>query len=134
MPRPKKTRKINNPPQMQGFKPFGQPVCKLEKLQLTLEGYESVRMVNYEMLSQEEAAEKMHVSRPTFTRIYNEALKIIAQAFVEGKAIIIEGGDYEFEADWYRCRKCYKLIEGIENHIKCEDCSLYDSNELIPIS
>jgi len=29
----------------------------------------------------------MNVSRPTFTRIYNSALELIAKAFVEGKAI-----------------------------------------------
>jgi Zn finger protein HypA/HybF involved in hydrogenase expression len=76
----------------------------------------------------------MNVSRPTFTRIYNIALELIAKAFVEGKAIEIEGGNYELEKDWYRCKKCYKLIEGLENHFKCKDCTAYGENELIKLN
>lgn len=123
MARPHKTRKICNPPQMRGFKPFGIPLSHIETVKLTFEEYESIRLVNYDMLAQEKAAEQMNVSRPTLTRIYNKALKIIAQAFVEGKAIEIDGGNYEFEYDWYRCKKCYRLIKGINNHKKCEECS-----------
>lgn len=133
MPRPKKIRKLDNPPKMIGFKPFGLKNTKITSIKLSLEGYESIKLVNYELLSQEEAALKMNVSRPTFTRIYNKALKLIAQAFVEGKSIIIEGGNYEFHAEWFRCRKCYKLIEGLDNHKKCDNCTSYNPNELIPI-
>jgi predicted DNA-binding protein (UPF0251 family) len=77
---------------------------------------------NYELLAQDVAASQMNVSRPTFTRIYNRALKQIAISFVEGKVIEIEGGNYELAKDWYRCKKCHKLIEGLENHSKCRDC------------
>ncbi|MBP8849227.1 MAG: DUF134 domain-containing protein [Breznakibacter sp.] len=134
MPRPQKSRKICNPPKMSGFKPFGIALCDVESVKLTLEEYESIKLVNYEMLPQEQAAEQMNVSRPTFTRIYNKALKNIAKAFVEGKAIVIEGGSYELENEWYKCRKCYKLIEGLENHTKCSNCTLYGKDELININ
>jgi len=46
-------------------------------------------------------AENMNISRPTFTRIYNRALKQIAKSFVEGREILIEGGNYGPEKDWY---------------------------------
>lgn len=131
MPRPRKSRKISNPPIMKGFKPFGLPLCKIESVQLTFEEYESIRLVNYEMLSQDQAAEQMNVSRPTFTRIYNKALVTIASAFVEAKAIIIEGGDYNFDKEWFRCKKCHKLIEGLDNHVKCANCDVFGSDELI---
>lgn len=131
MPRPRKSRKIGNPPKMKGFRPFGLPLCKIGSVQLTFEEYETIRLINYEMLDQEQAAEQMNVSRPTLTRIYNKALKTISQAFVEGKAIVIEGGDYELENEWFRCRKCHKLIEGLENHMKCENCNMFGSDELI---
>ena len=134
MARPQKNRKICCPPRMNGFKPYGIPLYKIENIRLTFEEYESMRLVNYEMLSQEQAAEQMNVSRPTLTRIYNKAIKIIAKAFVEGKAIEIEGGNYEFDKDWYRCRKCFKLIQGINNHIKCKDCPDYNINELINLN
>lgn len=130
MPRPRKSRKICNPPIMKGFKPFGLPLCKIEAVKLTFEEYESIKLINYEMLSQDQASEQMNVSRPTFTRIYNKALKTITKAFVEGKAIEIEGGDYELENEWFRCKKCYKLIEGIENHVKCENCQVFGTDEL----
>jgi uncharacterized protein len=134
MSRPKKNRKICNPPQMKGFKPFGLPSCKIETIQLTFEEYESIKLINYELLDQDQAAIQMNVSRPTFTRIYNKALKTITKAFVEAKAIVIEGGNYQFDTEWFRCRKCHKLIEGIENHVKCEDCEMFGTNELISLN
>lgn len=131
MARPLKSRKICNPPKMKGFRPFGIPPCKSGSIKLKFEEYESIRLVNYESLDQDQAAKQMNVSRPTFTRIYNKALKQIAKSFVEGKAIEIEGGNYQLEKDWYRCKKCYKLIEGLENHLKCKGCTAYSENELI---
>ncbi|AUS04264.1 DUF134 domain-containing protein [Pseudotamlana carrageenivorans] len=92
MPRPKKKRKINYPPKMLGFKPFGIRFCDSEPVLIQYEEYEAVKLVVYDGLSQDVAAEKMEVSRPTLTRIYNSALKKIGQAFVEGKSILIKGG------------------------------------------
>jgi len=134
MSRPQKARKINNPPKMKGFRPFGMKDCVKASVRLKFEEYESIRLVNYEILPQDDAAKKMNISRPTFTRIYNRALKLIAEAFIEGKAIEIEGGNYKLDKDWYRCRKCYKLIEGLENHFKCKDCTVYGQNELIKLN
>ena len=134
MPRPQKSRKVCNPPKMQGFKPFGIAVCDTEKIILQYDEYETIKLVNYDNLSQDDAAESMEVSRPTLTRIYNSALFKIAQAFVEGKSIIIEGGNFEFEKDWYKCKKCYRLIEGIENHIKCSGCNRYGTDELVNLN
>ncbi len=131
MARPHKCRKISSPPAMKGFKPYGMPICKIEPVVIKLEEYESIRLVNYDKLPQDQAAVQMNVSRPTFTRIYNSALEQIAKAFIEGKAIEIEGGNYEMDKEWYRCRKCYKLIEGLGNHTKCKDCKLYGENELM---
>jgi predicted DNA-binding protein (UPF0251 family) len=107
---------------------------KIGPVILKYEEFESIRLVNYVRLPQDQAAIQMNVSRPTFTRIYNSALELIAKAFVEGKAIEIEGGNYELEKDWYRCKKCYKLIEGLENHFKCKDCTAYGENELIKLN
>ena len=65
-----------------------------ERLILKVEELESIRLKDYQQLSQEEAAKKMGVSQPTFHRIVSEAHRKIAEAFVEGKAIRIEGGNY----------------------------------------
>lgn len=133
MARPNKDRLLEQPPKMAGFKPFGIPLCKLESVCLKFEEYESLRLVNYEKMSQDEAAAKMNISRPTLTRIYNRAVNTIAVAFVEGKAINIAGGNYQLIADWFRCRKCHKLIEGIDNHVKCENCNQFGKEELMKI-
>lgn len=134
MPRPQKSRKVCNPPKMQGFKPFGIAVRGTEKIILQYDEYEAIKLVNYDNLSQDDAAESMDVSRPTLTRIYNSSLLKIAKAFVEGKAIIIEGGNFELEKDWYKCKKCFRLIEGIENHVKCKGCNRYGNDELINLN
>ncbi|HAN76567.1 MAG TPA: hypothetical protein DCQ31_01730 [Bacteroidales bacterium] len=130
MPRPQKSRKVCNPPKMQGFKPFGIVVCDTEMIIMQYDEYETIKLVNYDNLSQDDAAERMEISRPTLTRIYNSALFKIAQAFVEGKSIIIQGGNFEFAKDWYKCKKCFRLIEGIENHIKCSGCNRFGQDEL----
>ncbi len=131
MPRPVRNRKICNPPKMNGFKPFGMPLCKAKSIKLQFDEFESFQLVEYENLPQDEAALKMDISRPTLTRIYNSALKKIAKAFVEGLAIEIEGGNIEFDKDWYKCNKCFKLIDGLENHIKCKNCNSFNKEELI---
>jgi len=133
MPRPKKKRKVNHPPKMLGFKPFGIRLCDTERVIMQYEEYETVKLVIYDNLSQDEAAEKMEVSRPTLTRIYNSALKKIGQAFVEGKPIVIKGGDFKFDKDWYKCNRCFKLIDGIKDITTCEDCP-DDKDELVNLN
>lgn len=130
MSRPTRNRKILTPPKMAGFKPFGMPLCETEAVKIQYDEYESINLVNYQNLPQEVAAEKMGISRPTFTRVYNRALKKIARAFVECLAIEIEGGNVEFEKQWFKCKKCFKLIEGLENHIRCANCNAFGDNEL----
>lgn len=132
MPRPKQDRKISVPPLMQGFKPFGIPRRMLDSVSLLFDEYEAVRLLDYDGLNQEQAAERMQISRPTLTRIYEKARKTIATAFVEGKMITIEGGNVQFDKQWYRCKRCYKLVDGIENHKACKDCNP-GQNELIPL-
>lgn len=133
MPRQKNNRKIFSPPAMQGYKPFGIQRNCLESVIVHFDEYESIRLLDYEGMNQEQAAECMNVSRPTLTRIYETARKAIAKAFVEGKAIMIEGGEVVFDKEWFRCRRCHKLVGGIENHQKCKGCHAFGPDELIPV-
>ncbi|CAH8283595.1 putative DNA-binding protein (UPF0251 family) [Mariniflexile fucanivorans] len=119
---------------MQGFKPFGIAFCDTEHVIMQYEEFETIKLVIYDDLSQDVAADKMEVSRPTLTRIYNSALKKIGQAFVEGKSLLIDGGEFEFDKDWYKCKRCFKLVTGVENSIKCGDCSTSDKEELINLN
>ncbi len=133
MPRQKQSRKISSPPLMSGFKPFGIPRTALESVILNIDEYESIRLLDYEGLMQEQEAERMNVSRPTLTRIYESARKAIAKAFVEGKVVLIEGGTVNFENEWFKCKRCFKLIDGLENHKPCRNCDSYNNDELTPI-
>jgi uncharacterized protein len=134
MPRPVRNRKVFDPPKMNGFKPFGMPLCKTKSVKLQFDEYESFKLVEYENLPQDEAALKMNISRPTLTRMYNRALKKIAKAFVEGIAIEIVGGNVEFAKDWVKCSRCYKMFEGIENHIKCKNCPVFGKEKLLSLN
>ena len=100
MPRQKKTRTIENPPIYDGYKPLGISAKHIDYVDLRLEEYEAIRLADYVNLRQEEAALRMNISRPTFTRIYNSARKKIAQAFVEGKMLLFKGGDINIDQHW----------------------------------
>src|SRR6056297_3636102 len=87
-------RKIAGQPKIKGLKPFGGEAGQkhMPVVNLLMEEYEALRLCDYDQFNHEEAAALMGVSRPTFTRIYADALKKIAQSFVQGRKIIIEGG------------------------------------------
>jgi uncharacterized protein len=134
VPRPKHHRTIAVPPIMLGYKPFGIPRTALESVTLHYDEYEAIRLLDHLDLNQEQAAEHMNVSRPTLTRIYESARKTIAEAFVTGKMITIEGGEVSFDKQWFRCKRCYKLVAGLDNHTKCKHCTTFNNEELMPIN
>jgi len=69
------------------FKPCGMPTHSLETITLTKDELEAIRLADLEGLYQEDAANKMEVSRPTFGRILNAARAKIADAIINGKSI-----------------------------------------------
>lgn len=73
---------------------------------LSVEELEAVRLKDLEGLEQEECAERMQVSRPTFQRVLVSAREKIARALVEGAAIRVEGGNYRVAKREFRCRAC----------------------------
>ncbi|MBN1926622.1 MAG: DUF134 domain-containing protein [Prolixibacteraceae bacterium] len=122
MPNRIRHRRISMLPPMEGFKPFGVPMRELESVILLFEEFEAIRLADYENLTQEEAAAKMNISRPTFTRLYDKARKSISKAFVEGKAIIIRGGNYVTEDYWYKCEDCKETITSMKPLKNCRMC------------
>lgn len=77
------------------FKPAGVPLRELEEVVMTLDEFEAVRLADLDGLYQEQAAEQMKVSRPTFSRVVESAHRKLADALVHGKALRIEGGPVE---------------------------------------
>lgn len=74
------------------FKPAGRPLRELETVRLGLDELEALRLADLEGYYQEDAARQMGVSRTTFARIIASARAKVAEALVEGKALMIEGG------------------------------------------
>lgn len=130
MGRNKKVRMVELPPTMIGYSPFGIQNKRDDSIVLNIEEYESIRLIDYQHLKQNEAAIQMNVSRPTLTRIYDEARNKIATAFVEGKSILIEGGNFEYATNWFRCKRCFRLIQDIKDHKPCKGCRHYGNDEL----
>ena len=117
-------------PPMEGYKPFGIPMRELESVHLLFEEFEAIRLADYENLTQEEAAEKMNISRPTFTRLYDKARKTIAKAFIEGKAIIIQGGTFFTDDYWYKCQSCNETMVTMKPAKQCRKCDSEDIRQL----
>ena len=94
MARPKKCRMVDAAPGVRLFKPQGIPARQLEEIYLSLEGYEALRLADLEGLRQNEAAERMKISRQTFGRVLAEARRAVTETIVKGLVLRIEGGDY----------------------------------------
>jgi predicted DNA-binding protein (UPF0251 family) len=105
MPRPTKWRRVASIPEVTYFKPAGIPLRALEDVGVTVEEVEAMRLKDLEGLQQGECAERMRISRPTFHRILGSARQKIADAFINGKAIRIEGGNFALSSQPFRCRR-----------------------------
>jgi predicted DNA-binding protein (UPF0251 family) len=92
MPRPCCLRHIGFTPNIGFFRPAGVPACALEEVILTLDEVEALRLADLDGLYQEQAAAQMKISRPTFSRIVEQARWKVADALIHGKAIRLEGG------------------------------------------
>jgi hypothetical protein len=90
--RPKKTRWIKCLPGERCFKPVCRPLSKIECVRLSLDEFEALRLADLEGLEQAEAAGKLKISRPTFSRIVASARRKVSDGLVNIKAIRIEGG------------------------------------------
>jgi uncharacterized protein len=92
MSRPRCCRWIAGRPIATVFHPAGISVRVLDEIVLTLDEFEAIRLADLEGLYQEQAAERMIVSRPTFGRILAAAHRKVAEALAHGKTLKIEGG------------------------------------------
>ena len=109
MPRPRKWRRVCCLPLRTTFGPLGSGKGISEMVIMTVGEYETIRLIDYESMTQEECAESMGVARTTVQRIYNEARNKLSGILVDGNIVRIEGGDYRLyddsEQGWGRCRR-----------------------------
>ncbi|MDD3094665.1 MAG: DUF134 domain-containing protein [Candidatus Neomarinimicrobiota bacterium] len=87
MPRPPKTRWIYGDFEAEYFKPRGRRMSEIDEISLEADELEALRLADLEELYQNDAAEKMGVSRQTFGNILKHAHQKIADALIHGKAI-----------------------------------------------
>lgn len=109
MPRPRKWRKVCCMPENNLYGPLNANNINSEFINMSIEEYETVRLIDLQGFMQEEAAEQMNIARATVQRIYNDARKKLAESLVNGKVLKIEGGDYV-------------LCSGLESSCGCGGC------------
>lgn len=118
MPRESKCRMVAFMPPVKAYKPVGVPLADVEEVVFKVEEIEAIRLKNHLNLEQEECAQLMGISRPTFQRILAQAYAKVADAFTNGKAIRIEGGSYCLGQGHCRRRE--------RNLAQKEDCQHYN--------
>lgn len=87
--RKKIIRRIDHDHSQVCFKPCGIQGRYLEKVALNCDEMEAIRLSDYEKLYQQEAADRMGISRTTFSRLLESAHKKVADALIHGKALTI---------------------------------------------
>ncbi|WP_068965712.1 DUF134 domain-containing protein [Desulfosporosinus sp. BG] len=93
----------------QTFIPLGQ--SRWPEILIQLEELEAIRLKDKVGLDQVECAASMGVSRATFQRILGAARSKIATALVEGRPIIIRGGNYVIKNRVFECVDCGLMWE-----------------------
>ncbi|HAQ40860.1 MAG TPA: hypothetical protein DCM73_08530 [Clostridiales bacterium] len=118
MPRPRKWRKVCCLPCSSKFGPLDSHAQEKTFVLMTVDEYETIRLIDLEGLSQEDCAVRMNVARTTVQGIYSEARKKLAESLVNGKVLRIEGGDYKLcdgDGDFCRKDKCQR------HRFRCND-------------
>ena len=120
MPRPRKWRRVCKLPRCKSFCPENE--THDGRVEMMVDEYETIRLIDFEGLTQEECAEQMDIARTTAQAIYASARKKLAKCIVEGMALVISGGEYRIcehengHCGHYCCRmNCNKKNKLFEN-------------------
>ncbi len=92
MPRPIRCRRIESLPVFRSFSP--DDILTDSDVVMSVDEYEVIRLLDHEGLNQEECANKMNVSRTTVTSMYDSARRKMTEMLVDGKRLLIMGGNY----------------------------------------
>lgn len=106
MVRPVKRRRVCNLPDQDTFGPVEGK--HNEVVYMSIENYETIRLMDYVGLNQEQTANVMGVARSTVQRMYDESRKMIADSIVNGKMLKIQGGNYMI---------CSEIEEGADHAV-----------------
>ena len=109
MPRPCKRRRICALPDCGHFGPM-HGSTQPERIVMTLDEYETIRLIDLMGLTQEQCAKSMDIARSTVQSIYESARKKLAACLVNGAELLISGGDYILcdGSETTHCGHCHK--------------------------
>ena len=129
MSRPKCCRNIGFMPEITHFKPEDARASSGDEVVMTLDEFEAVRLAYYEGMYQEQAADLMNVSRPTFGRIIESAHSKIADFLVNGKSLRITGGDiFVVGSNRNPCEGCRRASEKCDRGKEGKKCPFCRKN------
>lgn len=118
MPRPQRCRRICCEPEFEKFSPSG--AADTGSVVLTLDEFEVIRLVDLEKQTHEQCAKQMDISRTTVTEICESARQKIADCLVNGKKLIISGGNYRL-CEGGAVKGCGKKCPRAANHGICPE-------------
>ena len=124
-------RRVSCLPKATYFKPREIPLCCLEIVNLSIEELEAIRLCDLLHMEQEEAADRMGVSRKTLWSDLQNARQQVADALVNGKAIEISGGEYVNTGECkvnFLCKECDHIWEAKFNQSRPSSCPNCDSS------
>lgn len=115
MSRPPKKRYVCCMPKHECFIPLNSPSDDI--VVMSVDEYETIRLMDLEDYTQEDCALQMHIARTTVQKIYTQARKKLADALVNGKRLVISGGEYLL-CDHY-VKQCGR---GCQKHCRRHTC------------
>lgn len=132
MPRPQRCRRVCKEPEYLCFK--ANTIDKKDTVVLSVDEYEVIRLVDFEKQSHEQCSLIMDISRTTVTEIYEKARYKLADFIVNGKQLVISGGNYKICNGKQNlcinrlCCKKTKVKKGSNNIMKI--AVTYDNGEI----
>ena len=97
MPRPSKEKRVCRLPLCDQFLAVGNR-CPNHQIQMSVEEYETIRLIDYMGLTQEECAVQMAVARATVQTLYTDGRKKLARFLVEASRLRIQGGNFVIDS------------------------------------
>lgn len=92
--RREKLRRVGIIPEYRGFTPDG--LASGDAIDMTVDELEVLRLCDLEGLNQEAVAQQMGIARATVAAICSRAHRKVANALVNGRALVIEGGNIAY--------------------------------------
>ncbi len=109
MARPIKWRKVCCMPEFNRFGPIMHNRDNKDIVVMTVDEYETIRLMDHEGMTQEECSSAMGVARTTVQSIYGIARKKIAEALVFGLELHIRGGEVRLSEEEGRNCSCRRM-------------------------